>query len=287
MNASEFLRVLQDLVLKSDGRADDELLAHVYDVVGALPVETASLFTEELKEMNLQRSYRSIQVVDIACQRLLQSDIIDVVFFGEANFTFCTALAGVRQSCDGIIGTKYEKSPTVSLQKSIRICIEELVNPTSDFFWCKPESNRLCSIRRLVELRDSFMIRSNDVDATHFNHPPKTSDFFFQCPWVGQGDKTYSTALLIQHFIREAAANQHKGYFVFVGITTYYPFCLDYGLEVLCFSRGSPARRFYRFVGIDRSFPMILLSHGYVHEGFSRIHHKIATYHVTLCFERM
>ena len=133
MNASEFLRVLQDVLLKSYGRADDLVLAHVYDVVGALPVETASLFTEELKEMNLQtsgRSYRSIQVVDIACQRLLQSDIIDVVFFGEANFTFCTALAAVRQSCDGIIGTKYEKSPTVSLQKSIRICIEELVNPT-------------------------------------------------------------------------------------------------------------------------------------------------------------
>ena len=107
---------------------------------------------------------------------------------------------------------------------------------------------------------------------------------FFQCPYAGY--KNDETKMLVRDFISSASKVQRPNGLLFIGITTYFPYCTNYGLPEVIRDGGHASINGYRFVGADTEFPKEMLRRGYKHQAFSDIHDKIKDAHLTLCFTK-
>ncbi|KAJ6565866.1 hypothetical protein DFH09DRAFT_462626 [Mycena vulgaris] len=135
--------------------------------------------------------------------------------------------------------------------------------------------------RQAIVRRLSLVINAASLSAV-FRPPaalhdrPPTRNIWFQCPWSN------NPAMLIQEFMRSAAAVQHSGDAIFLGVTAHADYYKAYdlpGLKALARSLGYE-------IFVDECFIRHAIDAGYKHVGIRRqnIHDYILDYHQTFVF---
>ena len=227
---------------------------------------------------------------------------VRAIFVGEGNFTYSTAFASSRGSWDNIIASEKDGVPDYyqTLVLTVRSCLtygNELIGQYSpeDAVVINKETIQL--IDKIVNLGDTNF--RPYVDATLLQEAcyanlfdtDLTCAIFFQCPYDGY--KNGETKCLVRSFLSSASEVQHPGDFLFIGITTYFLYCNNYGLPELIGNVGQAQQNGYawqngyRFIGADAEFPKDMLRCGYKHQGVREIHDDIKDNHLTLCFLKL
>lgn len=224
---------------------------------------------------------------------------VRAIFVGEGNFTFSTAFASCRGSWDNIIASDIGGVPDYyqTLVLTVRSCLQysnELIK--RDEIQSQKEGlefyeETIQLIDKIVNLGDTIF--RPRVDATRLQEAcyadlfdtDLTCAIFFQCPYVGY--EKDETKHLVRNFLSAASKVQRAGDVLFIGITTYFPYCKNYGLPELIGYGGQARRNGYHFKGADTEFSKDMLRRGYKHKAFFEIHDKIKDTHLTLCFLKL
>ncbi|KAJ6489365.1 hypothetical protein DFH09DRAFT_1209263 [Mycena vulgaris] len=114
-------------------------------------------------------------------------------------------------------------------------------------------------------------VRSNNLSPALRSDSPPTRNIWFQCPW------STNPAVLVEGFIRSAAAVQQSDDVILLGLTAHSWYQDTYKLDNL--------KRVAREVGYEIFMDECLIRHaidaGYRHEGVKHIHDLILDYHQT------
>ena len=222
----------------------------------------------------------------------------DVLLVGEGNFTFTVALAAIRGNWNGIVSTRYEA--------------ETRYNPRPQFDQVKKECIKFCrSNGKSLKLDVNTIQRY--INAVERVGPPPTEEnwlfgidatntpesfsikgtvVLFQCPWLQDVDPSGTPATLITKFLLHMSTKQNTGDYVLIGITTHFPYVINYNLEDLLgkgLLRETDNSGMYNFLGADDTFIQEILKHGYHHQSCHNdkdIHEKLFSKHLTLVFQR-
>ena len=223
---------------------------------------------------------------------------VRVIFVGEGNFTFSTAFASLRGGWSNIIASDISHIPpdyyNHTLLLTIRNCLkynDELdahsLEEAYDIY--ETTTQFIAKIVNLPRTRflpyiDATRLRETELFNADPPHDAYRCAIFFQCPYVGYAND--ETKQLVRDFISSASEVQRPGDFLFIGITTMFPYCKNYGLPEVIGGGGHAQNNRYLFMGADTEFPKDMLRRGYKHQAFTEIHDKIKDSHITLCFTK-
>ena len=217
---------------------------------------------------------------------------VDVVRFGEENWTFSVALAAIQGGWRGIVSTAkftYGCPPNPewlapTFANAQRQCEEYCKTNGENLNKGKLEIESNIAIVKSVQqpIRQKWLLEILPTN-THLTLEGKVA--WYQCPWEGRD----STASHIIDFLKHMGEKQRSGDYVFIGITTwpFYVHCYNLGCLPGFTKHGASIMcPWYDLVGADNMFIYKLLRFGYHHQGKLDIHEKIFNDHVTLIFKR-
>lgn len=219
----------------------------------------------------------------------------DILLVGEGNFTFTVALAAIRGGWNGIVSTRYEAvtghNPRPQFDKVQEECIEFCRKNGKD----GDEANiSKCieAIEKVEQPPKGTWLFGVDATKTPDDLPIQGKVVWFQCPWLPKDAFPRTSATLIEEFLQHMSVKQNEGDYVLIGITTKFPYVVNYNLQRLLgkgLSRGTDISGRYDFLGADYRFINKILKHGYHHTSCHSdvsIHEKIISDHLTLVFQR-
>lgn len=252
--------------------------------VAALAHEVGALQLDAININYADNKTASVNQVDMLRRLLAGEEECGVVVFGDRNFTFSMALAGRRQSWDGITSTCHENMEhqfsDVKLM-TVDYCVKNGERLRD------ADGNILSRIKPVLNLP----IPPNGtwrfgVDATCIPEDLNVQQkvVWFQCPWT----ENYRTVGdLIERFLQHMPNRPLCGGYVLLGIVNKFPYTKSYLLQNLLGPElaGNPPG--YRFLGADKVFVKELLQYGYRHEGNRDIHDDIFEHHITLVFQKL
>ena len=221
----------------------------------------------------------------------------EVVIFGEGNFTFSLAFAGLRQSWNGITSTRHKQISDDY--------------PEPQFHEVQVKTIKYCvSNGRRLENGPDAILQTVDTIVNLQSPPPDTWKYgvdataipdnlhvrgkvaWFQCPWIPRaerGDRDMSTDELVVAFLQHMCVKQNRNDYVLIGITERFPYVKDYRLQdprLLGEGLANEEVLGYQFLGADKTLVQDILRHGYKHEGAIDIHDRILQHHITLVFRK-
>ena len=224
---------------------------------------------------------------------------IDVVRFGEEDWTFSVALAAIQGGWRGIVSTsQYVHDLNVTSDAQLQEWLDK------DFAEAKQKCEECCKENGRKLGKEDVEIENNIRSIKSVEKPirqkwlygisPTETDLtvegkvaWYQCPW--EGKKGSDTALHIKNFLKHMGKKQRPGDYVLIGITNFFPYVKSYNLGCLPgFTNNGVSSMCpeYDLVGADKKFIDKLLQFGYHHKGRSDIHEKISYDHLTLIFKR-
>lgn len=222
---------------------------------------------------------------------------VRVIFVGEGNFTFSTAFASLRGGWSNIIASDkvhtlpdYNKTLLLTIRNCLKYNNELPANTPEEGYDIYQTTTQF--IAKIVNLPwtqflphiDATRLRETELFNADPPHDAHRCAIFFQCPYAGYAND--ETKQLVRDFISSASEVQRPGDFLFIGITTMFPYCKNYGLPEVIGVRGHAQNNRYRFMGADTEFPKDMLRRGYEHQAVIDIHDKIKDRHITLCFTK-
>jgi hypothetical protein len=239
-----------------------------------------------------------------------------VLIIGEGNGTFSLALGALRQSMTGIVTTCLENDKQYVMAGVIGECLENHAKNNDIFSKNHVKNNRTFVFDDLYPAKSTEFVgeryqgatfkeadwtRISGVDCRNketWTNIPQASfqNIFFQCPFV-RDPNGHGTQGLLQSFMNTTNQVQTVGHYVFIGITSKFPYVDMYGLGTLPHyenpqdinlkREGTPwAHGNYTFRGIDTQFLKAVLAFGYRHQGIVVIHKDIAKEMAVLVFEK-
>lgn len=223
-----------------------------------------------------------------ATERIVK-DKKPVLFLGEGNFSFSTAIAARRGSWDEICATVNDQVPGNSaalnhkkLLAQINNVIKENLTPTK----------ALDRIHAIASLKDGNPTRVGEIDATDlsgFFNPQATADerrrlrrnIYFQCPWTNPGSQTS----FLNSIITSAANVQRPGNYLYFGLTKHTSYAPQYGLDDVIAHAEALG---YERLEDDNSITTVAIAYGYHHHSDSLhdLHDLIRPHHYTLCLKK-
>jgi hypothetical protein len=240
------------------------------------------------------------QLLDI--KRYMKNCKNKVMFLGDGNFSFSTAVAWFRKTWENVQRSDKEIEQgrdTIAVAAVKQICFLESNSTTSDqqtpsrqlgkepkvkesAVICDTESNDDKDERRLRKQQIEFIRETlrwprdfmpTVVDATNLPHEcsdskadPESScsgrALFFQCPWI-MNIKVNKTEELLDEFIKSASGIQKSGDLLFLGICVHNDYFTRYGLDNTKIDEYSTQG--YELLGYDNTFVTKMIKYGYRH----------------------
>lgn len=227
--------------------------------------------------------------------RRLIDEAMPVLFLGEGNFSFSTAVAAQRGSWHDICATNNLKV----LPSYHEVLLDQLKNSYAEW----PKEGKPFSRSDVVPLSKILNLTPPDagnwvagVDATKlcdfFANQPDREKFkrniFFQCPWVLQGD----THKLLVDTVTSAAAIQSAGDYLFFGLISGSKYREDYNVPDLhkhLIQKGYQWLADQDVYADKDNVARTCFQYGYKHYSASSrdLHQIIRSSHVTHCFKKV
>lgn len=245
-----------------------------------------------------------VKLRNILTELLIENLPKKVLFVGEGDFTFTVAFAALRERArkkqsretwegvwDNIISTRYEPEEDKEIPNLCGVkdrCIESSIQ------YSRKEHKEMKVRDHILSLPPVTRKWLSGCDARSI--PPLHVDvIWFQCPWIPASVSNNSTYALLSDFLLNLAENHALvDTYVCVGITTSFPYIIEYNLEgilgeyLAAVDNSTRVLQKYTFIGADDELVQKVLSFGYHHQTVHEnkdIHSIIKTTHLTLIFQ--